>query len=272
MGVERVTRFAYSLSNPAKVAPTFHSLRDGDAFIELLPQLLSPGIRFGGILMNLQTNGKLDQSKKYLLGLGEGDLLVVTTRPPLDDSGKEARRRLWPCGSYLETKILRALGRYFDFCNRAHTRLAPALARLLPPELNNREEITYYQYNRKNQPQPNASYRSLKALRGFAERPEGLPRTAVFLVRTQLAQNGPWVLNAFGMSGDVALIWGHLLRTRRPDLLNGTGPLFYMGELTMGEGRIPERPFTLAFSENWSLQTVLETTLVPPAVIRKRGA
>lgn len=268
MVASRFYRFAYALSYPEPDRPVgLHVLRDGDAFIEISAELMSRGMRFAGVLLNLSRAKHADASRGLLGTLGPEDLLVVTTRPPLKDHAHETRKEV-PLGhTAVEKEVHKALRCCLPYCDRALMRLSPSLARQLPPEFADRAEITFRQNQRKpvqgEKPcDDSAAYKSLRRLdAGRSHAHSGQERTAVFLIRTRLRDDGPWVLCTFAMGGNIALIWAHLLRVRYRDLLLGDRPLFFMGELVLRD--IPARPFTLEFSESWEVVPILSTHNVP---------
>jgi hypothetical protein len=267
MAFRRFYRYAYSLRGDVTGSPALHKLRDGDAFIELMPVLSSLGAVCGGTLLNLPGEDQDDTSGRFLGSLGPSDLIVVTTRPPLHDRSEEIRRALIPTGAVLETAIHQALRCCFKFCNRSKIHLVRSLGEQLKSEYADREQITFRVYKKKPPMGANAAYQYLQAdYEGNPHRPKFAPRTAVFLIRTALWKNGPTVLNAFGMSGNQGLIWAHLLKTRHPEFLTGCGPLFYMGEVTLQD--IPPRPLDLTFADSWEVKTLIKTSRVPQ-VLRK---
>jgi hypothetical protein len=269
MMTKRFYRFAYPLGDGGARALSLHTLRDGDAFIEIAAVLSERGGVYGDTLFNLPGTSRMDGSKALLKTAASSDLLVLTTRPPLRDDQDEARKAL-PLGNTMtERSILGALRPCFKFCDRAHISLAKCLARQLPDGYEDRATIFFTQYLMRSPAGADAAYKFLQAEgEGRPHRPPMPHRTAVFLIRTALWPGGPWVLNAFGMSGNQGLIWAHLLRTRYAHLLVGEGPLFFMGEVILED--IPPRPFTLAFAESWRVTQLLCTQDVPQVPATKR--
>lgn len=285
MTQKRFYRFCYSLGGKRDRLPDLHSLRDGDAFIELYDILRADGWEFGGPLFNLPLPDYPDESKEFLHDLGPTDLLVLSTRSPLNDvkngvgrkgsqdeterNDRKSRTRLTvlPGGTAVEQEIHKALACCFLYCNRKCIRLTKPLVDQLPEVFADRAHILFRQYRPKkfegaDPREVMAAYKSLRAEEdGEMHDPPQPDRTAVFVIRMRLWDGGPWILSAFAMSGDVALIWAHLLRIRHQDLLLGNEPLFFMGELILGD--FPPRPFTLKFAETRKVITVLRTHEVP---------
>lgn len=267
MADRRFHRFCYTLGGKPDRLPDLHSLRDGDAFIELYDVLRSDSSKYGGPLFNLPLPDYPDVSEEFLRTLGPSDLLVLTTRSPLNDKKGKARSTVVPGDTAVEKEIHKALRCCFRFCDRKSIRLSAMLVEQLPAEFADRAHILFRQYRPKNYEgaDPREVMAAYKGLRGEDDGemhdPPQPDRTAVFVVRMKLWDGGPRILSAFAMSGDVALIWAHLIRIRHQDLLLGDKPLFFMGELILGD--IPPRPFTLDFAETRRVVTVLRTHRVP---------
>jgi len=283
MMTRRFHRFAYPLTDRADRAHYLHTLRDGDAFIEVGSVLSECGSIFDKTFLNLPGDPRLDGSPEFLNSLGADDLLVLATRPPLRDGQKKAKnavpksgvqtnvvRKAVPLGkTMMERAILEALRPCFGFCDRSRISLAKGLARQLPCGFEDRATIHFTQYLRRSPVGADAAYKFLEAEdEGHEHRPPMPHRTAGFLIRTALWHGGPWVLNVFGMSGNQGLIWAHLLRTRYPDLLAGSGPMFFMCEIILED--IPPRPLTLKFCEAWECTPLLRTQDIPRVPATKR--
>lgn len=264
MAATRIFRFAYTLDKENDgEQPFLHHLRDGDACIEILPDLLSSGAEFAGTVLNLPGESDQDASGAFLESLGPSDLIVINTRPPLNDQQNLVRRPVTSSDSQLESAIHDALRRCFAVCDRACTRLVEPLTAQLKPDHADRQEITYYVYGKERSRSRgwSGAYLHLKASHQSRHHPPPDGRTAVFLIRTALKMDGPRLLNAFGMSGNMSLIWAHLLRTRYPHHLTGKGPLFFMGELVLADP--PTRPLNLDFTDSWEVIPLLETADFP---------
>lgn len=247
---QRFFHFSY-LRPPATAGPRLHELRDGDAFAELTPVLFALGFKYAGLLLNYPPD---PGSAIALPRLGPQDLVVLTTRPPINDPHSEGeRRRIAHSGSPLEKAILQAAGDFFAVCKRPMVQLSGEIAEQLPPDVADRERMEFRVYR----PIPAyIRYRSLAAATREARRyhpPADPNATAAFLVRTPLWPRGPTLLNAFGMDGVMTLIWCHLLRTRFPELLEQRG--LTMAEITTQP--LPLRPASLSFTEGWQVRLLL---------------
>src|SRR5579872_1568272 len=110
-GKRRFFRLAYS-NPPRGEEPRLHQVRDGPAFCELASALSSLGCEYATLIHNYPNHRAGSEQFRFLRS---GDLLVMTTRPPLsddlDDSQADAENRekkvLWRSNSSLEAAILK---------------------------------------------------------------------------------------------------------------------------------------------------------------------
>jgi hypothetical protein len=250
-------------------------LRDGGAAAELGALLVERGLRYGRLIPNrlprpeefrekrAELEGASHHGRRHVEDvvtyreiqdsfLEPGDLVVVPTRPPLNDLDHQDKVRSQPGFTTLEQKIFRECRDYLDVCSRSHVRLTPAAAGLLPPDLADRADITFRQVKE-------PWYRVLKRLDGrvrpsrFSDRAR---RTAAYLlylpeVKT-LRRAG--LLVAFGMGGDQTLVFAHRLRTDLESLLDRPG--FTMVEMTAPDDATAWGG--LAFAHDWKMEPVLQ--------------
>lgn len=256
---ERPRFFHFSYLGPyTDETPRIHEIRDGDAFVELSAALYSEGYEYGNLILNYP-NPDYDFD---LSELKPTDLLVLTTRPPLKDTVLD-RRAIKKSGTQLETKILNTLGKYFEKCTREKVIIQQEFAEHLA--LRNRSEIWFHVSQDKRhglQRSRYIRYRDRYATtvqNAHWHYPEILNTTAAYMVLTQI-ENGPMLLNAFGMGGQITLIWCHLLRTvlrqEHPDLLKL--PRFIIAEIETDLK--PQKPATLLFTKDFKVNLLLNHT------------
>src|SRR5215467_14386514 len=117
----RFVRFCYLSNNPSDRRLLPHQLRDGDAVVEVFEALRQLGFEYGGTFINWPyPHGVTDTSVNDLgqFGLGESDLLLLTTRLPLHDDGKKPLRK---SRTELEAKMVRAFELLcFGRCSRTN--------------------------------------------------------------------------------------------------------------------------------------------------------
>ncbi|MFY9570672.1 MAG: hypothetical protein WAV20_04615, partial [Blastocatellia bacterium] len=95
--------------------PRLHALRDSDAFAELAAVLNEQGYVYNGLILNFPV---AEEDATEIPTLGPSDLLVLTTRPPLNDDYFD-RRFIKRSDTELEKSVLKAVGCYFSVCRRS---------------------------------------------------------------------------------------------------------------------------------------------------------
>jgi hypothetical protein len=254
MSSKRIFRLAFPTSKSSDLRFRIHQLRDGDAFVQLSAVLYSRGYEFGELLLNLTSED--DKTPPVDLSfLTSSDLLVISTRPPLDDKKEEDKKFVPSSESSLEKKVFRALEAYFDKCARSRVKLAQPIARQLPVPFRERADITFREYGDGSY----MKYRSHNAR--FWQKPAAPNSTVFYLVRIPAIEpGGPGLLTSFGMSGTETLIWNYLLRKRFPDWVFDYR--FIMAEVELG--RIPQQPDDLSFADTWELTPILKVPFHKP--------
>jgi hypothetical protein len=243
-------------------------LRDGGGFAELLAALTALGARHGDIWFNHKP--RQEDPEAGFRRFGRNDLLVMPTRPPLHDKGEgQPRRHLRPSNTSFEHLVHAPFQLFFKRCARNAVTLAEEPAKRLPPDKQNRRSTTYYQYTRNGLEVTWAFYKSLEGRKppGSKDR-----TTAVFLAHVPaLWQEGPALLSAFGMGANETLLWCHILRTRKNDLLrdvlSSSVPRFIMCELwtnaawTSEPLRAPLDLLTLTdAASHWQVEPIVDWT------------
>ena len=115
----RLLRVAYSTGCQEEETPRLHQTRDGDAAFELSVPLARHGVEFAS---TLHFYPNLQRPAECFSGLLPSDLLLLTTRPPielwLNDGRITPSRRLIPAGNGLESAIFTALAPFFSVVSR----------------------------------------------------------------------------------------------------------------------------------------------------------
>jgi hypothetical protein len=248
--------------------PWTHQLREGQAMVELLPRLLDRHT-YGGVLLNPDPN-RVPPAGQVVVDtqkLKSSDLIVLLTRPPLDDAATEGRLKISRSHTWLEEKaVFPALRCFFTHVSRAQVMLQQSLARHIKegPHRGNME----FHVNRSC------------ALRGFLLPDQTLnpvpkvPRTTMAFAcmmpeiwkpdRKKKLLNGPKLLTAFSMGGVATLAWARKLGRGTGDelqyLLEGQKPRFIMTQITE-MGRPPDRPLCLDFMDEWTFEEKLRIEL-----------
>jgi hypothetical protein len=218
-----------------------HKIRDGLAHVLLSTKLTEWGYRFSGVYLNIPKyihdhickEGKLIDKE---IPIGEGDLVLHSTRPPLDDwradaNGKEVdywelpevpddkiqidqvvRRPLDPSYTPIERCILRSLRRVFRNCDRGIITLSD---RVQPDIDDNRVQefrsIQFYEFQGGR----------VRWLLGKRERkPEEPNLTVGYLISIPKVDGDSFrLLVSFGAGGTETLWFTTLLREVYPDIL-----------------------------------------------------
>lgn len=235
-----------------------HQLRDGQAFSELAAVLAAQGHYYGGVIFNYPGAGL----KGTLSGFGPSDVLVMASRPPLSDgeNGEEEQvehRRIERSHNDLEKIILSRVRRYLEICSRKVIKLTKEMADKLPVEAKCKAEIQFCTGNTRKANYVRYRMYGSKRWQNPLEATE-INRTAAYLLYTPpLWDNGPSLIVSFGLSGPENLIWNHLVRIQHPELLES--PRFVMAEMTLGD--IPTPPISLAFSDKWDIDIILNSQI-----------
>ena len=245
MSPKRIFRLAY----PTQQSIRIHQLRDADAFVELSQVLYASGYEFGGLLLNRPAGGSTKAHPVDVSALTSSDLLVLNTRPPLDDKEEEDKKFVQSSDSSLEEIVFGALRHYFDKCARSRVRLSQPVARQLPDLYKQRADITFREYT-------DGSYLKYRGHSNRYWQKPNLPNlSAFYLVQTPaIWQGGPGLLAAFAMSGTETLIWNYLLRTRFPEWVGSCQ--FLMAEVELGKP--PRQPGDLSFANDWKIEPILQ--------------
>jgi hypothetical protein len=243
MAAKRVFRFSYYAYLPTNEPQLEHKQRDGDAFIELLEALRDSDYRYGELLLNPPATGEPDLAPEPEVQLNADDLLVLTTRPPLDDDDDfRPKRRILRSHTVLETKILNTLRPLFARCAVDHIVLGRQLAEALTdPTIRSRSDASFWTNRSSRDLHSRSAYRAYREAHSDARRTEvdgkATPRTLAYLVllRSQAWPGGPGLLCSFSLGGTPTLVWNHFLRTHADltHLVRGEGSRFVLADLTM---------------------------------------
>ena len=221
------------LSTPEKNHRLYlHKIRDGAAFAEILALLSKGGYDYRELQLNVARGSRRRPIQR------SADLLVMVTRPPLDEDVKKPIQR---SNSQLENAVMSVIRPYFEKCSRNHIMLQSCTARLLKHDFSDHAEIVFQQY---------ADWAWYKRLRGMAkDLDDSNPRTAAFLVFIpKRSPSLPALLAIFGMGGNDTLLWARLLRERYFDnvleILRSETAHFLMAELSPGNNKEAMEPIS----------------------------
>jgi hypothetical protein len=192
-----------------------HRTRDASALVEVSDSLNRAGYDFEETILGLYPEPKTSRDAcspsplKFGPELRAGDLLVMTTRPPLDDDEGDAMNRIRGSGSPQEKAVLDTLRAVFlAHSSRTTIRL---------------QEPIYHLFKNEDLLQPRSlAFFSREGRLGEKHQRD---RTICFLLRAPQIQGlQPHVgcLCIFGMAGAENLIWARTLRKERSILASAS--------------------------------------------------
>lgn len=257
MSKNKFFRYAY----PKKQNSKLHDQRDADSFIQLMSLLMEKkGYEYGGLFLNYASgNGsKIVGSESF--SPQRGSVIVLTTRPPLDDEEEGPHLVIGRSGTQLEDDILDSLRQFLPTCSRREIILNPSFEDKFEPRFEDRISIQFAGHGKNRGHLNFARYQSTvdkrKKIREWKNKDD--IRTAAYLIYTdEVWGGGPDLLVSFGMTGTASLIWAHLIRTKYPYLLDN----YRIAVAEMIIGDFPDVPFDLSFSEKWKVELILNHEL-----------
>ncbi|HOX59688.1 MAG TPA: hypothetical protein P5205_09360 [Candidatus Paceibacterota bacterium] len=205
----RFYRFGYT-NPPREGKPRLHHSRDGAAFDELIDPLYAEGYRHGTFIHNYPRHRL---SARHFTFLEPGDLVVSTTRPPLDDVlGKDKDwRRIERSDDHLEKAIHKDLRRFFKHLCRYFVTLKPETANLLPPEFSLMACTNFHTKGK-------GTIASTQITVGERDRtkkgPKGFNAVGFFLHLPQITGYKCGLIASFSMGGYENLLWNRIVRLK----------------------------------------------------------
>lgn len=182
-----------------------HKVRDGLASGLLVSVLINNGYEYGGPVLNIpdavaEELNRLEKIKIVDDPSGRSDLLLLTTRPPLndfDDGENNVKRPILCSGSKIEEAAFDKLRVFFRGCSRSRVILHPEIH--LPPEAEHFRDLSFKQ--------------SGGALVKQPSHPDLKNRTVAYMLSTPPIRHlGPRLVAAFGIGGTETLILAYLIR------------------------------------------------------------
>lgn len=173
------------------------------------------------------------------------DLIVLATRPPIDDKDSGDKKRVLESGTHLEKQIFTKCHKYLAVCTRSHIKLSETVGADFE-----RAYLVFQQHR-------GARLRSYRPLLGSRRTtiPKGTDLSIGFFLHTRtIPKYGCGLVVSFGMGGWETLVWNRIVRTRFPDWLRR--PIFVVAEMTIGE--FPQKSATLDFVDQIEPTILLE--------------
>lgn len=189
-------------------------VRDGAAFGELSAALVSAGFEYGGLLFNYPKAAMPDgvEGTYDFTSVGPTDLIVITTRPPMEKGETPRIKRLFRSHSELEDAVFKEFEKVFEACSRSYVKMRRDYIDLgdgMLAEMEFRQHTTGQLTKSKRE-----TYQRMKAVVEPPIRGIGFLLQVPHLERFECG-----LLVSFGMGGLETLIWNRIIRTRHPQWL-----------------------------------------------------
>ena len=259
-------RFAFMAKSNRGLPLRPHELRDADVFVAVSAVLNSMGHTYNDLVINHPVSpGGVDTSMEDMERLGEDDLLVISSRPPISEKPKAPDERPvkvhFPSASRFEQRVLfPALREYLMYCTREEIQVDLNKSEWMEPRYRNREDLTFFLKPNEKKNRFEAAY-SIAGRAGNFEPFVADRTTAAYMIHTGPllmpgGRKGPRVLATFGVSGTVSLVFAHHLWQQTlepfPNLLRDalSTPSLTMVEISITRD-VPPYYTSLDFSNEW---------------------
>lgn len=248
-------------TRPSKQKSKLHWLRDGDAGSHYVAKLAAAGYgyrqEFNAPPPPEWADCAPDRAAAAQERLKKGDVILVNNRPPLTPDMNHLLAPIVRSGSWVEDRIMDAVGRCFAVCSRDEVVLTDELAAMLPPRFAKRAKLKF-------KTRAEAEY-TCRASQGGVYEEIASRRTAGYLIYArEIWPNGPDLLCSFAMSGPMNLAWAFLITTRFADHVLPTGRervliADIIPDNARNRGRVfPEWTDTLDFTSSWKVEPTLD--------------
>ena len=249
----RKSFFRFGYTNPPREGhPRLHHSRDGAAFDELIDPLYFRGYRHGTFIHNYPFHRQPARKFKFLQ---PGDLVVTTTRPPLDDILKKDdkdRRHIDRSEDALEKAIHADLRRFFNHVSRYGIILSPEMAALLPPEYASLAKINFHTRGKATILNTELNARTKSA-------PKGFNAIGIFVHLDKVNGFPCGLIASFSMGGYENLLWNRIVRLRYQRWFER--PSFALALLNLPDE--PPQPLTPMLADGARAKVLIEHWLKP---------
>lgn len=233
-------RFSFHTNQREDRIPLMHQVRDGDAFAELAVLYTKKNLNFSGVFFNYQSREGLK------VELSENDLVVVTTRPPLNNDGK---KNIPLTNGHIESLLLKRIGSYIRFCSRKKIWLSDLAIGKMGNHFQDKGILEF-----------SCKEEGLYTIIDDETKKKTISKTMFYYFHLPPDGDIPFqICFSFGVSGILTLCWNHILRTRFSEILSIGKPCFIMAEATIDS--LPQMPLTLDFCKNIKIDIVANAEL-----------
>jgi hypothetical protein len=243
-----------------------HEVRDGDVFSETQATLTRLGHEYAGRIINYPVeDGGPDRSMEAVANLGENDILLISSRPPMNENPYAAGqvRVSFPSMSEFEEDILfEELRKYLLHCSRKEIALDYRKTERLLPQYRDRAHLEFYVRSQNGGFE--AAYQKTSGRIGCEPFVE-YQTTVGYLIYTAPLQmpngrKGPRVLALFGISGTVGVVFANQIWKEKHEVFRGLleeamrQPSLSMVEITV-KG-VPKYYTSLDFADRWDYKLI----------------
>ena len=240
----------YWFAQPDRKGEKITRHRDSGPHTEIQALLGEIGIRYKKTLVNLPSANYVSNADKPINDartkpgiLNSSDLIVLLTRPALDEEWTKVRLR--KSGSELERTIDDIISQYLTHCSRSKVRLSRPLREKLRDQndkFSDRGDITFFQNG-------NPWYKSLGG-----KKVSGICKTTAYLIYVkQVWEEGPSLLCSFSLSGIETWVWNSFLRDQK-GFLDLSQSTFIMAELELIDDEYID--YNIDFSLGWKVTPI----------------
>ncbi len=257
--MNKLYRFQYFTDDKT---PLLHQVRDLTILAEISDILYNAGYRYEDSFLNYPGMTNL---KSGLINFGKNDLMILTTRPPLND--EHQKRKIYRTGHIYEKHMLQQIGTCFLSFSRHVMYLNEELSTKLKEGFRDRASIAFYVH--KNKQHNSAEYREVSEYGNGYDRKwtkcltqKDTKKSCAFIILFGRGKILPKMLHVFGIGGEAGLIFSRMLRNGLWNELNIDleGPQRLI--MVEFEFRVPENQRTnLDFVRNLHYDVILDTEL-----------
>ncbi len=264
----RLFQVAYPCTTKKEVDPDIFQLRDGFAFPKLHQRLYDLGYEYDSPISFYPYRGKESDEEfrkaENFAFLRPTDLLVLTTRPPMDDQETQDRKQIPASHNDLEDAIFADLRAYFAHCSRSSVSLSKELVDHYCATHGTSLKNVCARFSFRQTHGAHVTSVGTLAEGEFAvPAPSGSYKSVAFFVHLPSIRNyGCRFISSFGISGNDTLAWSRIVATRYPEWLEQ--PCFVVAEMNITNA--PKRPVTLHYVDDIKVDILLKHDGPPPAI------
>ncbi len=255
-GVGRIFRATYCNAREEEELKLFKD-RDAMAAYELTAHLSNHKGYHLGTSIQLYPSEQRDLTA--FPAFRPNDIILLTTRPPLDDRMKVDDGKAFPpkrkcyqrSGCELEDCIFRELGDYISYCNRKRLELTDKAFKLLKVQQGRHEpdmwkDLEFYEYCVTSIAEAGVLVHHMGKDSIKPDRKQPPYTVGFFLYLPCIRKVGCSLIVSFGMNGDATLMWNRIIRTRYSQWLEKPvgGPRFVMAQVIFRKS-VPINPLPL---------------------------